>query len=220
MYWIDKEALERKREEKKNNFFKMRPVLTSLAFYTPQDYRNFPSRRILTHFFFLQQFDEMSSPTERSAETAELSSTAQEVLKKQIVDAEHSEEMATEGTSKAQSDDASTSIQEQDSANKMSNGIVGLLKPLVLDMDKAIVATQKSQEELSKEIERLIAELELFADIAEPPKLHPALEKLGDARKRLTSANQLMQETQARVQRIQAQLATRSSSNQISSSTT
>lgn len=49
-------------------------------------------------------------------------------------------------------------------------------------------------------------ELEHFKDIAEPPQLHPALEKLTESRKKLASANKLMQQTQLRVQRMEAQL--------------
>ncbi|KAG0175618.1 hypothetical protein DFQ28_006619 [Apophysomyces sp. BC1034] len=88
----------------------------------------------------------------------------------------------------------------------MSSGISSLLGSVAMDMDKAILETQQSQDNLGKEIERLIAELELFTDIAEPPRLQPALEKLADARKRLTVANKLMQQTYTRVQRIQAQI--------------
>ena len=36
-------------------------------------------------------------------------------------------------------------------------GITSLLAPVMVDMDKAIAATQQSQEELGKEIERLVA---------------------------------------------------------------
>ena len=36
-------------------------------------------------------------------------------------------------------------------------GIASLLAPVILDMDKAITATQQSQDELGKEIERLVA---------------------------------------------------------------
>lgn len=57
----------------------------------------------------------------------------------------------------------------------------------------------------------LFEELELFTDIAEPPRLQTALEKLSDARKRLTTANKLMQQTNARVQRIQTQIQTSTS---------
>ncbi|KAI8138050.1 hypothetical protein BJV82DRAFT_673990 [Fennellomyces sp. T-0311] len=93
------------------------------------------------------------------------------------------------------------------STTSSEQGITLLLAPVVADMDKAIAATQQSQEELGKEIERLVAELELFTDIAEPPRLQPALAKLTESRKRLATANKLMQQTQARVQRIEAQLS-------------
>jgi hypothetical protein len=50
--------------------------------------------------------------------------------------------------------------------------------------------------------------LELFSDIAEPPKLQMSMDKLTDAKKRLITANKLMQKTSERVQRIQEQLST------------
>ncbi|KAJ8657201.1 hypothetical protein O0I10_007017 [Lichtheimia ornata] len=95
---------------------------------------------------------------------------------------------------------------DETTQQSMAQGIASLLTPVVTDMDKAIVSAQKSQEGLGKEIERLITELEHFKDIAEPPQLHPALEKLTDSRKKLASANKLMQQTQLRVQRMEAQL--------------
>ncbi|KAI8883880.1 hypothetical protein K501DRAFT_248807 [Backusella circina FSU 941] len=89
-----------------------------------------------------------------------------------------------------------------------ADGLSAILGPVVLQVDKAILATQNSQDDLGKEIERLVAELELFSEIAEPPKLQMSMEKLTDAKKRLVTANKLMQKTSERVLRIQEQLAT------------
>ncbi|OAD66635.1 hypothetical protein PHYBLDRAFT_189219 [Phycomyces blakesleeanus NRRL 1555(-)] len=96
--------------------------------------------------------------------------------------------------------------EEPDQSNILPRGISSLLGPVLCDIDKSVVAAHQSQEDLGKEIERLIAELEVFADIAEPPRLQPALDILADARKRLTVATKLMQQTQARIQRIQVAL--------------
>lgn len=49
-------------------------------------------------------------------------------------------------------------------------------------------------------------ELELFTDIAEPPKLQPCLEKLFDAKNRLSLTNKLLARTNERVERIQNEL--------------
>lgn len=49
-------------------------------------------------------------------------------------------------------------------------------------------------------------ELELFTDIAEPPTLLPCLEKLVDAKKRLSVTNKLLAQTNERVERIQNEI--------------
>ncbi|KAI8060778.1 hypothetical protein BC940DRAFT_311307 [Gongronella butleri] len=95
---------------------------------------------------------------------------------------------------------------ESEHVKDLSNDIQHLLGPIVMDMDKNIVATQQSQAELSQEIERLIAELEVFADVAEPPRLQPALDKLLDAKKKLTNATKLLQSTSQRMHRIESSL--------------
>ncbi|KAL0078256.1 hypothetical protein J3Q64DRAFT_1850886 [Phycomyces blakesleeanus] len=92
--------------------------------------------------------------------------------------------------------------EEPDQSNILPRGISSLLGPVLCDIDKSVVAAHQSQEDLGKEIEQL----EVFADIAEPPRLQPALDILADARKRLTVATKLMQQTQARIQRIQVAL--------------
>ncbi|KAI9485616.1 MAG: hypothetical protein EXX96DRAFT_14315 [Benjaminiella poitrasii] len=81
-----------------------------------------------------------------------------------------------------------------------------ILQPAVTKIDKAIQSVKTSQDELGNEIERLVAELELFKDITEPPQLQPVLEKLLDAKKRLTNANMLMTKTKERVERTQKEL--------------
>ncbi|KAI7902602.1 Snapin/Pallidin/Snn1 [Cokeromyces recurvatus] len=88
----------------------------------------------------------------------------------------------------------------------LAQGFESILGPTVLEIDKAIHSVKESQNELGKEIERLIAELELFSEIAESPKLQPCLEKLVDAKKRLITTNTLMTKTNERVERIQKEL--------------
>ncbi|KAI9364773.1 Snapin/Pallidin/Snn1 [Pilaira anomala] len=88
----------------------------------------------------------------------------------------------------------------------LSQGFNTIIGPAVLEIDQAIGQVQKSQDDLGKEIERLVAELELFTDIAEPPTLLPCLEKLIDAKKRLTNTNKLLQQTNERVERIQKEV--------------
>ncbi|GAA5815355.1 hypothetical protein MFLAVUS_008862 [Mucor flavus] len=88
----------------------------------------------------------------------------------------------------------------------LTQGFNTILGPAVLEIDQAIVQVQKSQDDLGKEIERLVAELELFTDIAEPPTLLPCLEKLVDAKKRLSITNKLLAQTNERVERIQNEI--------------
>lgn len=92
------------------------------------------------------------------------------------------------------------------SNNNLSQSFNSILAPAVLEIDQAITAVQKSQGDLGKEIERLVAELELFTDMAEPPTLLPCMEKLLDAKKRLASTNKLMARTYERVERIQKEV--------------
>ncbi|GAN05843.1 hypothetical protein MAM1_0103c05319 [Mucor ambiguus] len=89
----------------------------------------------------------------------------------------------------------STPIEQQ----QQHPGFNAVLGPAVLEIDQAILSVQKSQANLGKEIERLVAELELFTDIAEPPKLQPCLEKLSDAKNRLSSTNKLLARTNERL---------------------
>ncbi|ORX45328.1 hypothetical protein DM01DRAFT_1340138 [Hesseltinella vesiculosa] len=93
-----------------------------------------------------------------------------------------------------------------DNVETLANDISNLLGPIVIEMDKNIVATQQSQQELSQEIERLIAELEVFSDIAEPPRLQPALDKLTEAKKKMANAIKLLQQTTRRMDAIQSSL--------------
>ncbi|KAI8047358.1 uncharacterized protein B0P05DRAFT_592697 [Gilbertella persicaria] len=58
----------------------------------------------------------------------------------------------------------------------MAQDFSSILGPTVTEIDKAMVSVQQSQQDLGKEIERLIAELELFTDIAEPPQLQSVRE--------------------------------------------
>ncbi|KAF1796475.1 hypothetical protein V8B55DRAFT_1470026 [Mucor lusitanicus] len=97
----------------------------------------------------------------------------------------------------------STPTEQQQQQQPGFNAVLG---PAVLEIDQAILSVQKSQANLGKEIERLVAELELFTDIAEPPKLQPCLEKLFDAKNRLSSTNKLLARTNERVERIQSEL--------------
>ncbi|KAI8326740.1 hypothetical protein EDC96DRAFT_550120 [Choanephora cucurbitarum] len=81
-----------------------------------------------------------------------------------------------------------------------------LLGPAVTEIDRAMVSVQASQDSLGKEIDRMIADLELFTEIATPPKLQASLEKLQDAKKRILMSAKLMEKITQRVEKIQREL--------------
>ncbi|ORZ14580.1 hypothetical protein BCR42DRAFT_417226 [Absidia repens] len=104
------------------------------------------------------------------------------------------------------SSSSSQSSQSKERQDHFSQDIKSILGPIVIDIDKNMVATQQSQQDLSQEIERLVAELEVFTDIAEPPKLQSALDKLVDARKKLTLSTKLLHQTHSRLERLEDML--------------
>ncbi|RGB41820.1 Snapin/Pallidin-domain-containing protein [Rhizophagus diaphanus] len=90
---------------------------------------------------------------------------------------------------------------------KFSKGLMTLLSPVIEEMDSRIVAVKASQKELSKEIERLLAELQLFVEAAEPPPIQSSIQKLISARKKLTTTNQTLKTVHDRIERMHAQLS-------------
>ncbi|KAG0369861.1 hypothetical protein BGZ54_008599 [Gamsiella multidivaricata] len=100
--------------------------------------------------------------------------------------------------------------QQQKDADKLAYGIMSLLGPIVQEMDFNIVSVRKSQTELEKEIERLMAELQLFmASSAAPPEVEPAVQKLVKARRQIMTANSTLKTVQERVDRMHSQLEKR-----------
>ncbi|KAF9586180.1 hypothetical protein BGW38_008897 [Lunasporangiospora selenospora] len=89
----------------------------------------------------------------------------------------------------------------QQDATKLAEGIMSLLGPIVQEMDFNIVSVRKSQSELEKEIERLMA-----ASAAAPPEVEPAVQKLLKARRQIMSANSTLKTVQERVDRMHFQL--------------
>ncbi|KAF9113301.1 hypothetical protein BGX27_001837 [Mortierella sp. AM989] len=99
------------------------------------------------------------------------------------------------------------SHQQKDTA-KLADGIMSLLGPIVQEMDFNIVSVRKSQSELEKEIERLMAELQLFmASSAAPPDVEPAVQKLLKARRQIMTANSTLKTVQERVDKMHLQIA-------------
>ncbi|KAG0337457.1 hypothetical protein BG004_007633 [Podila humilis] len=96
---------------------------------------------------------------------------------------------------------------------KIADGLMSLMGPVVQEMDFNVVSVRKSQTELEREIERLLAELQLFmASSAAPPEVEPALLKLVKARRQIMGANTTLKTVQDRVDRMCLQIEKRSSS--------
>ncbi|KAF9280028.1 hypothetical protein BGZ68_007549 [Mortierella alpina] len=95
-------------------------------------------------------------------------------------------------------------------STRLADGIMSLLGPIVQEMDFNIVSVRKSQTELEKEIERLMAELQLFmASSAAPPEVEPAVQKLVKARRQIMTANSTLKAVQERVDRMHQQIERR-----------
>ncbi|KAF9412996.1 hypothetical protein BGZ94_000867 [Podila epigama] len=93
---------------------------------------------------------------------------------------------------------------------KIADGIMSLLGPVVQEMDFNIVSVRKSQAELEREIERLLAELQLFmSSAAAPPEVEPAMQKLLKARRQIMGANTTLRTVQDRVDRMCATIERR-----------
>ncbi|CAG8468955.1 36361_t:CDS:2 [Racocetra persica] len=90
--------------------------------------------------------------------------------------------------------------------DKFSKGLMALLTPVIEEMDSRIVAVKSSQLELNKEIERLLAELQLFVDATEQPSIQPSIQKLISATKKLATTNVTLKTVHYRVEKMYAQL--------------
>ncbi|KAF9903803.1 hypothetical protein EC991_003361 [Linnemannia zychae] len=117
---------------------------------------------------------------------------------------------AQQDSSSHQTAGALDSQQQKDTTTRLADGIMSLLGPIVQEMDFNIVSVRKSQTELEKEIERLMAELQLFlASSAAPPEVEPAVQKLIKARRQIMAANSTLKTVQERVDRMHHQIEKR-----------
>ncbi|KAG2176772.1 hypothetical protein INT44_007436 [Umbelopsis vinacea] len=117
---------------------------------------------------------------------------------------------------------------DSQTGSHVADGLLSVIQPVIYETDLRIVGVRQSQNELNKEIERLIAgkglhtghmiktyranpvlnneELQLFSDITDPPALQASHTKLMTARKQLAHSNQLLQNVHNRITRMQDQL--------------
>jgi len=121
-------------------------------------------------------------------------------------------------------------VTDSQTGSHVADGLLSIIQPVIYETDLLIVGVRQSQNELNKEIERLIAgkvfvrgvwlkyesrklillfnneELQLFSDITDPPALQASHTKLMTARKQLAHSNQLLQNVHNRITRMQEQL--------------
>ncbi|CAG8560965.1 11398_t:CDS:2 [Scutellospora calospora] len=90
--------------------------------------------------------------------------------------------------------------------DKFSKGLMTLLTPIIEEMDSRVVAVKSSQLELNKEIERLLAELQLFVDTTEQPTIQPSIQKLISATKRLATTNVTLKTVHDRIDKMYTQI--------------
>ncbi|KAG0041793.1 hypothetical protein BGZ83_001313 [Gryganskiella cystojenkinii] len=123
---------------------------------------------------------------------------------------EHSDSQGDGSSTHTNTRDSQTIPQQQLETSKLADGIMSLLGPIVQEMDFNIVSVRKSQSELEKEIERLMAELQLFmASSACPPEVEPAVQKLIKARRQIMTANSTLKSVQDRVDKMHSRLERR-----------
>eukprot|EP01112_Ceratiomyxa_fruticulosa_P013407 TRINITY_DN3772_c0_g1_i1.p1 TRINITY_DN3772_c0_g1~~TRINITY_DN3772_c0_g1_i1.p1 ORF type:complete len:228 (-),score=67.97 TRINITY_DN3772_c0_g1_i1:98-682(-) len=84
----------------------------------------------------------------------------------------------------------------------LSEGLLGLLKPVVMECDHRIQAVFDSQAALASQIDTLAAELDTFVNLTSIPPLAPHLQKLQNSRNRLVAINTTLVNIMNRLDRI------------------
>ncbi|XP_071538781.1 SNARE-associated protein Snapin [Panulirus ornatus] len=87
------------------------------------------------------------------------------------------------------------------------DGIVGLLKPCLDQLDDRVRATRVSQSELHQQLEGLAAELARVQEQTRCPlQLDAYIKKLQNAKRRVVVVNNILQNTQDRLNKLHAQV--------------
>ncbi|XP_076054093.1 SNAP associated protein [Oratosquilla oratoria] len=87
------------------------------------------------------------------------------------------------------------------------DGIVGLLKPCLDQLDDKVRATRLSQSELHQQLEGLASELKKVQDQTHCPlNLDSYIKKLQNAKRKVVVVNNILQNTQDRLNRLHAQV--------------
>ncbi|XP_074654126.1 SNARE-associated protein Snapin-like [Tubulanus polymorphus] len=102
---------------------------------------------------------------------------------------------------------ASTLLQNRDSkpldaSNKeaIAEGLIGLLKPVVEEVDERVISVRQSQVELRQQIDSLADDLRRISEAKGVPiDLDPYVKKLNNARRRVSLVNNILQNAQERL---------------------
>ncbi|XP_045617607.1 SNARE-associated protein Snapin-like isoform X2 [Procambarus clarkii] len=87
------------------------------------------------------------------------------------------------------------------------DGIVGLLKPCLDQLDDRVRATRVSQSELHQQLEGLAAELSRVQEQTRCPlQLDAYIKKLQNAKRRVVVVNNILQNTQDRLNKLHSQV--------------
>ncbi|KAI9294421.1 hypothetical protein K502DRAFT_324858 [Neoconidiobolus thromboides FSU 785] len=88
------------------------------------------------------------------------------------------------------------------SMDDLSQQLIEVMSPVILDLDNRILGVKDSQVKLQMVINRLLEELSTYSAMAHPPKLQNDIDKLINARRRLSSINTTLSIVQDRLDKI------------------
>jgi len=85
----------------------------------------------------------------------------------------------------------------------LAQGIIQLLTPVVTECDTRVQEVLTSQSELTAQIDLLSEELTKFMDVSKMPHLTPYVQKLNNARTRMSNINATLTQINNRLDNIQ-----------------
>ena len=90
-----------------------------------------------------------------------------------------------------------------DTKDLLTDGIVGILKPAVEEIDMNVKHTRESQLQLRQHIDKLTEELQTLSLLQKPPiNLDPYVKKLLNCRRKVTLVNSVLQNAQERLNKL------------------
>ena len=84
-------------------------------------------------------------------------------------------------------------------ATALSDGLLTMLTPMVDKVDNGIQQAAESQVALSRQIDRVAAELQAFLGASAIPSFSPYAQRLAEVRRRTAAASSTLQQVQARL---------------------